>query len=170
VPVAGVTLRPATVDDVYLLADIVMEVTKLQGRWPDINSREQAEWREGHAEWSRQIVQESSADNILSVVMMGRKSIGRLRVTRHVISGPDGRLTRCIELSGIQLIPSAQGQGIGTSIIRDLQDAAAREGIPLRIGVEKDNVDAQRLYERLGCLLTDETDEEYVLLWSPRSR
>jgi hypothetical protein len=39
-----------------------METTKMQGRWPDMSPGEQTEWREGFAEWSRQIVQESSAD------------------------------------------------------------------------------------------------------------
>src|SRR4051812_24355567 len=34
------TLRPATVDDAYLLADIVMAATKAQGRWPAMTSPE----------------------------------------------------------------------------------------------------------------------------------
>jgi ribosomal protein S18 acetylase RimI-like enzyme len=166
-PLPGVTVRPATADDVYRLADIVMQATKAQGRWPEMSPPEETEWRDGFAEWSRQNVHESSADNVLSVILKGREIIGRLRVTRLVFTGLDGRKARRIQLAGIQLAPSTQGQGIGTSVIRDLQAVATQEGIELLIGVEKDNAGARRLYERLGCSLTDETDDEYLLLWSP---
>ena len=156
VPVPGVTLRPATAADAHLLADIVLAATRAQGRMPAMTPQEEAEWRDGFAEWSRRTL------DMLAVVMRGDEPIGRLRVVRD----PGG-----IELAGIQLLPSAQGRGIGTSIIRDLQDTARREAVPLLIGVEKDNPGARRLYERLGFVLTGEDEKEYRLAWTyPASR
>ncbi|WP_250033317.1 bifunctional NUDIX hydrolase family protein/GNAT family N-acetyltransferase [Paractinoplanes maris] len=150
----GVTLRPATADDAYVLADIVMAATKAQGRWTARSPGDEADWREGFAEWSRDTVREASPGNALSVIMLGDEVIGRLRVVRR-----DG----VVQLAGLQLVPSAQGRGIGSSIVRDLQTAAAGEGLTLLIGVEKDNPRARRLYERLGCVLESETGDEHLL-------
>lgn len=152
------SIRAATVDDAYRLADIVFEATRAQGRFPELSAAEHVEWRDGFADWSRQTVRESDPDNVLSVILSGQEIIGRLRVVRDGAS---------IRLAGIQLVPSAQNRGIGTAIVRDLQATAARQGVPLLIGVEKDNPDARRLYERLGCHLTEETDDEYLLQWTP---
>jgi GNAT superfamily N-acetyltransferase len=73
-----------------------------------------------------------------------------------------------IELCGIQLLPGVQGNGIGTAIIEDLKAQAAAAGIPLDLGVERDNPDARRLYLRLGFAEIGETDQEFRLRWDPR--
>jgi len=72
-----------------------------------------------------------------------------------------------IELSGIQLLPHVQRQGIGTAVIEDLKAEAAKVALPLDLGVEKDNPNAQRLYERLGFVRVDETEQEFRLQWRP---
>jgi ribosomal protein S18 acetylase RimI-like enzyme len=155
-----VTLRRATVDDAYLLADIVMTATKAQGRWPAMTSSDEADWRDRFADWSCRIVRDADPGNVLAVVLDGEHVIGRLRVVHGTADQP------FLRLAGIQLLPAAQGRGIGTAIIRGLQDAARQERMPLLIGVEKDNAGARRLYERLGCVLTGEDDDEYQLCWT----
>jgi hypothetical protein len=60
------------------------------------------------------------------------------------------RTAGSIELSGIHLLPQVQRHGMGRAIIEGLKSQAAAAGIPLDLGVEKDNPDARRLYERLG--------------------
>ena len=58
-----------------------------------------------------------------------------------------------IRLSQIQLLPEYQGRGIGTAIIRELQEECRQRGIPLRLNVlEKNN--AVRLYQSLGFTVT----------------
>ena len=69
-------------------------------------------------------------------------------------SRPIGRLiTRrepeMVVLMDIALLPAYRNRGIGTPLIRDLIDEAARTGRPLRLHVEAFNP-ARRLYERLG--------------------
>ena len=73
-----------------------------------------------------------------------------------------------IELCGIQLLPAIQRHGIGTAIIEDLKAQAAAARIPLDLGVEKDNPDARKLYERLGFVQVGETEQECKLRWNPR--
>jgi ribosomal protein S18 acetylase RimI-like enzyme len=83
------------------------------------------------------------------------------------------RITRtagCIELCGIQLLPGFQRHGIGTAVIEGLKAQAAAAGIPLDLGVEKDNPDARRLYERLGFVRVGETDQEFRLRWEPAAQ
>ena len=93
------------------------------------------------------------------MVEVDNERVGRLRIVRTA---------ECIELSGIQLLPGIQRHGIGTAIIEDLKAQAAAAGIPLDLGVEKDNPDARKLYERLGFAQVDETEQEYRLRWNPR--
>jgi ribosomal protein S18 acetylase RimI-like enzyme len=155
-----VTLRGATADDAYILADIVMTATKAQGRWPAMASADEADWRDRFAGWSCRIVRDADPDNVLAVVLDGEDVIGRLRVVRGTADQP------FLRLAAIQLVPAAQGRGIGTAIVRGLQDVARRERVPLLIGVEKDNARARRLYERLGCVLTGEEGDEYQLYWT----
>jgi GNAT superfamily N-acetyltransferase len=156
-PVLTYRLRPATDEDVGFLADVVIEATQAQGRLP--NDIDERNWRNGFAEWTREQVRGEIPDSTTSVVEVDNERVGRLRIVRTA---------ECIELSGIQLLPGIQRHGIGTAIIEDLKAQAAAAGIPLDLGVEKDNPDARKLYERLGFAQVDETEQEYRLRWNPR--
>jgi ribosomal protein S18 acetylase RimI-like enzyme len=52
-------------------------------------------------------------------------------------------------LVDIALLASHRGMGLGTHLLRTLQDEAARAGLPVRLNVTRDNP-ARRLYTRLG--------------------
>jgi ribosomal protein S18 acetylase RimI-like enzyme len=149
--------RPATIDDVGFLADVVVEATRAQGRLPDDFDEQQ--WRAAFSEWTTEQVRGNVADSGISVIEVDCRRVGRLRVTRT-----DGY----IELSGIQLLPDVQRRGIGTSVIDDLKAEAAAAGIPLDLSVEKDNSQARKLYDRLGFLQVGETEDEFKLRWTPR--
>jgi ribosomal protein S18 acetylase RimI-like enzyme len=149
-------VRPATAEDVGFLADVVIEATRAQGRLPD--GFDERQWRTDFGKWTTEQVQGQSPGTMTSVVEVGNERIGRLRITRTADR---------IELSGIQLLPGFQRHGIGTAVIEDLKAQAAVAGIPLDLGVEKDNPDARRLYERLGFVGVGETDQEFKLRWEP---
>jgi GNAT superfamily N-acetyltransferase len=144
-------------EDVEFLTDVVIEATRAQGRLPADFDEEQ--WRTGYAKWTSEHVRGETPDSMTSVIELDDERVGRLRVTRTA---------DYIELSGIQLLPRAQGHGIGTAIIEDLKAEATSAQVPLNIGVEKDNADAHRLYERLGLVQVDETEQEYKLQWRPQ--
>ena len=90
----------------------------------------------------------------LSVIEYDGYPIGRLRVVRTGTS---------IALAGIQLLPAYQNQRVGSTLIEELKREADREQVPLCISVEKDNPHAQRLYERLGCRIIGQDEQEYHL-------
>jgi GNAT superfamily N-acetyltransferase len=149
-------IRPATLEDTGFLADVVLTATRAQGRLP--RAFDEAAWRTAFTAWTRRQICGDVADGTTSVIESGGGPVGRLRVIRS---------RERIELSGIQLLPRVQGRGIGTAIIEDLKAEARAAGVPLDIGVEKDNPRARRLYERLGCVQVAEDEREHKLRWSP---
>jgi len=149
-------IRPAAADDVGFLADVVIEATRAQGRLPE--DFEEQQWREAFGAWTLEQVRGEIPGSTTSVIEVSNERVGRLRITRSA---------DCIELSGIQLLPDIQRHGIGTAIIEDLKAQAASVGIPLDLGVEKDNPDARKLYQRLGFIQVSETDDECKLRWNP---
>ncbi len=153
----GYRIRPATDEDVAFLTDVVVEATRAQGRLPD--DFDERDWRRRYAEWTLEQVRGETLDNTTSVIEVGNERAGRLRITRTA---------DYIELSGIQLRPDVQRHGIGTSIIEDLKAQATAAGMPLELGVEKDNPGARKLYDRLGFVQVGETEDECKLRWSPR--
>jgi ribosomal protein S18 acetylase RimI-like enzyme len=149
-------IRPATLADAAFLADVVLTATAAQGRVPD--GIDVPAWRRAFIEGTEQQVRGEVEGSTTSVIEVDDRPAGRLRVIRA---------RDRIELPGIQLLPDAQGRGIGTAIIEDLKAEARAAGVPLHINVEKDNPRARRLYERLGCLQVAEDEEEYKLQWRP---
>lgn len=147
-------LRAASLADADFLADVVLTATRAQGRLPD--GFDEARWRAGFAEWTEEQLRGDIPGSTTSVIEVEGERAGRLRVTRDEDH---------IELSGIQLLPPVQGRGIGTAVIEQLKAEAAAAGLPLDIGVEKDNPRARRLYERLGCTQIAEDEREYKLRW-----
>lgn len=66
--------------------------------------------------------------------------VGRLWVVRGA---------RELRLVDVTLLPAYQGAGLGTALLRSLQEEAAAAGKPLRLHVSRNNP-ALRLYTRLG--------------------
>ena len=152
----GLQLRPATLDDVAFLADVVIQATLAQGRFP--SDLDLAEYRAGYEEWTCETVLGHVPHCTLSVIEVGGIPIGRLRVLR------DGTT---ITLAGIQLLPAYQNQHIGSTLLQQLMQEADQQRIPLQLSVEKDNPHAQRFYQRLGCVPRGEDEKEYHLEYHP---
>jgi GNAT superfamily N-acetyltransferase len=79
------------------------------------------------------------------VVLVEGRPVGRLWVAR----GPEE--WRLVDVS---LMPGHRGAGLGTGLLRSLQQEASRAGMPLRLSVARDNP-ARRLYGRLGFHAVD---------------
>ena|SRR5688572_5217625 len=83
---------------------------------------------------------------------------------------PAGRLyvarwEREIRIMDIALLPEHRGTGIGTKLLRDLQEEARSAGKALTIHVERFNP-ALRLYERLGFKMVEDKGVYLLLEWS----
>ncbi|KFE68249.1 GNAT family N-acetyltransferase [Hyalangium minutum] len=98
------------------------------------------------------------------LVLVEGRPVGRLWVARE----PEE-----LRLVDVSLLPSHRGSGVGTGLLRALQQEAATTGKPLRLSVARDNP-AQRLYARLGFTPVGgaETgvDPYLALEWRPAPR
>jgi ribosomal protein S18 acetylase RimI-like enzyme len=72
-----------------------------------------------------------------------------------------------IRLADIALLPEHRRSGIGSALIGDLQEEAARTGLPVRLHVTRDNRAAQ-LYERLGFVVCGDTGSHFKMEWLPQ--
>lgn len=99
------------------------------------------------------------------VVLVDGQQVGRLWVARE-----PGEL----RLVDISLLPAHRNTGLGTSLLRSLQEEAALSGKPLRLSVARESP-ARRLYQRLGFVLTpgaaaNTTGTHLTLEWTPPPR
>jgi ribosomal protein S18 acetylase RimI-like enzyme len=92
----------------------------------------------------------------LQVIEKDGVSIGRLYVARW---------EREIRIMDIALLPEHRGAGIGTELLRELQDEARSAGKTLTIHVERFNP-ALRLYERLGFRQVEDKGVYLLMRWS----
>ena len=81
-------------------------------------------------------------------------AVGLLRVSER---------ESAVFIDQVEIVPDYQGRGIGTALINDL----LARGRPVDLGVLKVNVDARRLYERLGFRVTGDTETHYHMRAEP---
>jgi GNAT superfamily N-acetyltransferase len=76
------------------------------------------------------------------------------------------RSARELRIVDISLLPDARGQGLGSVILRALQDECRAAGRDLTIHVERFNP-ALQLYERLGFALAEDKGAYVFMRWTP---
>lgn len=91
------------------------------------------------------------------VIKRGGVPVGRLYVARRA---------REICILDIAILPEYRSQGIGTQLLRELQNEAAHTAKALSIHVERFNP-ALRLYQHLGFQIIEDKGVYFLLAWSP---
>jgi ribosomal protein S18 acetylase RimI-like enzyme len=91
------------------------------------------------------------------VVLAGGRPAGRLYVDRRADE---------IRVLDLALLAEHRGAGIGTALLRALQEEAAAADLPLTLHVEQSNP-AMRLYRRLGFEPVEERIPYLLLEWRP---
>ncbi|WP_084678565.1 GNAT family N-acetyltransferase [Actinopolymorpha alba] len=79
---------------------------------------------------------------------------------------PRSRSTAVV-LGGIQIHPAFQGNGIGTHLITALIQESRSTAKPLHLDVDRNNVRARRLYERLGFEQHAESERDFHMTFHP---
>jgi ribosomal protein S18 acetylase RimI-like enzyme len=92
-------------------------------------------------EWQRKDFERRFRDARFDVIESSSVPIGALCLERR----PD---SLCI--LEMQLMPHAQGRGIGTAVVQMVLNEARAQRLPVKLSVVPANRRAQRLYERLG--------------------
>ena len=110
-------------------------------------------WGSFSEDYNRKNVAELLGAGIYSVIQVEGQDIGALAVERHPTH---------IQLTQIYIVPSHQGRGIGTLLVRELSREARESRRPLRLRVLSGNP-ARKLYEREGFQVTSVTPERVFM-------
>ena len=91
-----------------------------------------------------------------SVILCGDAPAGSIIVDRtpHHIS-----------ITDIAVLPEFRRRGIAGKVIAELQHEADNAGVPVVLSVDKSNLNARRLYERLGFEPVGETELTIEMRW-----
>lgn len=148
-----ITLRTATREDIGVLADVLANVQAQTDPSIDLEER-----RASIAADLKSWYGTDEPESVLSIIEVDGAPAGRLRVVRF---------RDRIFLGGIQLHPAFQSRGIGTQLITALIDESSAIGKPLHLDVDKINLRARSLYERLGFEQEAESEKELHLIFRP---
>jgi GNAT superfamily N-acetyltransferase len=154
----SISTRPVTTAD----AEILVEIYKssrgddLRGLgWPEDRI---SEFLEMQYEAQQKFLATDYKHATDEIILSEGKPAGRLIVERreHEI--------RCVDAA---LLPEHRNLGIGTFLLRQLQDEARDSGKPLRLQIIRFNR-AVNLLERLGFIRTSETGTHFQMEWTSR--
>jgi GNAT superfamily N-acetyltransferase len=138
--VGAVTLRPAQAEDEAFLASVygsTREQELAMVPW-DTAQRDAFVLFQYRAQLQHYQTEYPNAEH--QVILAGDQPVGRLYVDRREAE---------IRILDITLLTPCRGQGIGTPILRQLMDEAARAGKPLSIHLDSFS-QSHSLFERLG--------------------
>ncbi len=146
-PPLDLTLRPATADDVddlwTLHRDTMQAYVDQTWGWDE-------DWQAAH-------FRDRFDPTDQYIILLGTEAVGMIKLAQH----PDHIFLAVIEIS-----PAHQGQGIGSTLITQVQREAAADGRTVRLRVLNVNP-ARRLYERLGFRVTEVNDTHTTMEWQP---
>jgi ribosomal protein S18 acetylase RimI-like enzyme len=151
-------LRPITPEDDSFLARLyasTREQELAQTNWSD---EQKAMFCRMQFNAQTADYQRNYPDASFDVIERDGVAAGRLLVLRE---------DEKIHVIDIALMPEHRGAGIGTKLLRELQEEARAGGKSLSIHVEQFNP-ARRLYERLGFRQVEEKGVYLLLHWSSK--
>ena len=151
---AAPALRPVTLEDERLLLEIYADTRAdelAQIPWSEAQREAFLKMQLTARDRSYRMYYAGLED---SIILFNDRAVGRLLVVR----GDEE-----FRLADIALLPEYRRAGIGTALVKELMEEAARKNKPLRLQVEKSNPQALRLYERLGFATTGENDTHFQM-------
>lgn len=157
VDAARVELRPATDDDRDLLRAIY-ESTRTEEMaivpWSDEQKRAFLQWQFDAQDHSYRT---NMPDATFEIIVDDGQDVGRLYLDER-----PGE----IRVVDIALLPVARGRGIGTRLLREVQQRAGATGRSVVLHVEPQSP-ARRLYERLGFVAVADSPAHVRMEWTP---
>ena len=92
------------------------------------------------------------------IVLQDDDKVGRIWIARMADS---------FHLVDIAIKPEAQNAGIGTALVRELQQEAELAQKPVRLSVFRFNPGSVRFHQRLGFTITHEDPIQFYFEWNP---
>lgn len=100
---------------------------------------------------------ENYPNKVFSLILYDDMPVGRLYLNRSINE---------IRIVDIAILPEYCGQGIGATLLKDIQQESTAKNITVSIHVEKYNP-ALNLYKRLGFEIVEDRDVYYFMEWKP---
>jgi GNAT superfamily N-acetyltransferase len=153
----SIRLRPATADDASFLLELYKSSRGDDLRGLGWNEDRIGEFLAMQYEAQQRFIESEYqlADN--QIILHDNRALGRLLVDRRADE------IRCVDIA---LLPEHRNQGVGTFLLRQLQEEANRARKPLRSQIIRFNR-AVSLFERLGFARTSETGTHFQMEWMP---
>ena len=152
----SIALRPITPEDDSFLAGVYASTRRDELAPTGWSDEEKAVFCRRQFDAQSAHYRENYPGAVLQVIERGGVSIGRLYVAHW---------EREIRIMDIALLPEHRGTGIGTNLLRELQNEARSAGKSLTIHVERFNP-AMRLYQRLGFKVVEEQQVYLLMKWN----
>ncbi len=142
-----VTLRPATLEDTAFAQEVH------RAAYHDVVERQFGDWDD---EMQTGFFQTAWDHPGFQIILYQNQPCGYFRQE----SLSDG-----IKIHEIALLPAFQGKGVGSTILKRVQEQAQHSRLPVQLQVLKAN-HAAKLYERLGFKYIDETPTHHIMQWA----
>jgi GNAT superfamily N-acetyltransferase len=154
---AEISVRPVTAEDARLLLEIYQSSRGDDLRGLGWTEERISDFLEMQYEAQQRFFESEYKLAADEIILWQGKPAGRLIVERreHEI--------RCIDVA---LLPAHRNSGVGTFLIRKLQDEARQAKKPLRLQIIRFNR-AVNLFERSGFIRTSETGTHFQMEWLP---
>jgi GNAT superfamily N-acetyltransferase len=157
IEIESINLRPGTPDDEPFLLELYASSRGDDLRGLGWEEDRIAEFLGMQYEAQRKFDEHDYQSATNEIILHGTEPAGRLLVDRRE------QEIRCVDIA---LLPAFRNHGIGTFILRQLQDDARTDRKPVRLQVIRFNR-ANALFERLGFERTSETGTHFQLEWTP---
>jgi GNAT superfamily N-acetyltransferase len=152
---AGLTFRPITDADLPFLARVYASTRMEELAVTDWSDAQKAAFLQSQFDAQHFHYQKHFVGSDFLIVERAGTPVGRLYLARWTSEH------RIVDIS---LLPEHRGGGIGSALLRDLLDEAARAGKAVTIHVEKFNP-AMNLYRRLGFVAAGEEGAYDLMRW-----
>jgi GNAT superfamily N-acetyltransferase len=159
VMIERLSLRPVADADEAFLLDVYAGTRADELALVDWDEAQKAAFVRMQFDAQHAYYREQYPDAAFDVVLLDGEAAGRLYVNHSPSE---------IRIVDIALLPGRRGQGIGSALLAQVQDEAARAGKPLRIHVERFNP-ALRWYQKLGFAPVADRGVYLLMEWRART-
>lgn len=111
-------------------------------------------WQRWDEDFQKRFHKENYNISNIKIITVGDKRVATIDVNEG---------DKNIFISGLYVLPEFQGQGIGSAILKELSDKAQSANKRLELEVLSVNVNAQRLYKRLGFKMAEKDDKKLFM-------
>jgi GNAT superfamily N-acetyltransferase len=159
VMIERLSLRPVADADEAFLLDVYAGTRADELALVDWDEAQKAAFVRMQFDAQHAYYREQYPDAAFDVILLDGEAAGRLYVNHSPSE---------IRIVDIALLPGRRGQGIGSALLAQVQDEAARAGKPLRIHVERFNP-ALRWYQKLGFAPVADRGVYVLMEWRART-